>query len=63
MSRLGASPYDIYVENAYHTHSPLAVWLLQIKRIGAIQEALAKQLLDKAAYERLPPLQASDDDD
>lgn len=37
--------------------------LLQIKRIGAIQEALAKQLLDKAAYERLPPLQVPEDGD
>jgi len=36
--------------------------LLQIKRIGAIQEALAKQLLDKKTYEGLPPLVLSGDD-
>ena len=36
--------------------------LLQIKRIGAIQETLAKQLLDKTTYDGLPPLRASDDD-
>ena len=43
------------------TYKPCEI--LQIKRIGAIQEALAKQLLDKAIYEKLPPLQAPDDDD
>ena len=35
----------------------------QISRISAIQEALAKKLLDKKAYDALPPLNMPDDDD
>lgn len=35
----------------------------QIGRISAIQEALAKKLLDKEAYHALPPLNMPDDDD
>lgn len=35
----------------------------QIGRISAIQEALAKKLLDKEAYDALPPLNMPDDDD
>jgi hypothetical protein len=36
---------------------------VQVQRIGAIQEVLAKQLLDKAAYSALPPLASGKDDD
>ena len=36
---------------------------LQVKRIGAIQEALAWQLLDKKTYKALPPLTMPDDDE
>ena len=37
--------------------------MLQVKRIAAIQEALAKKLLDKATYDALPSVKSFEPDD